>query len=98
MSASSLSSKLKSLGVTVGTREVSEVEANNRLAELRQLGIEFVDADWKLTHAAAQLKSRHRMSYADCYAAALAKEEKAELVTGDGEFKQVEGDVKIRWL
>jgi predicted nucleic acid-binding protein len=38
------------------------------------------------------------MPYADCYAAALANEEKAELVTGDGEFKQVEWDVKIRWL
>jgi predicted nucleic acid-binding protein len=79
-------------------REVSEAEANNSLAELRQLGIEFVDVGWQLTQAAAQLKSRHRMSYADCYAAALAKEEKAELVTGDGEFKQVEGDVKIHWL
>jgi predicted nucleic acid-binding protein len=79
-------------------REVSEAEANNSIAELRELGIEMVDVDWKLTHAAAQLKARHRMSYADCYAAALAKEEKAELVTGDGEFKQVEGDVKIRWL
>src|ERR1700694_81857 len=79
-------------------REVSEAEANNSIAELRQLGIEFVDVDWKLTYAAAQFKSRRRMSYADCYAAALAKEEKAELVTGDGEFKQVEGDIKIRWL
>ena len=98
MSASSLSSKLKSLGVTVGTREVSEAEANSSLAERRQLGIELVDVGWQLTHAAAQLKSRYRMSYADCYAAALAKEEKAELVSGDGEFKQVEGDIKLRWL
>ena len=79
-------------------REISQAEADDSIAELRQLGIEFVDVDWKLTHAAATLKARHRMSYADCYAAALAKEAKAELVTGDSEFKQVEGDVKIRWL
>jgi predicted nucleic acid-binding protein len=38
------------------------------------------------------------MSYADCFAAALAKLRKAELVTGDEEFKQVEGEIKIRWI
>ncbi|MBI2339278.1 MAG: PIN domain-containing protein [Deltaproteobacteria bacterium] len=35
------------------------------------------------------------MSYADCFAAALAKMKKAELITGDKEFKEVEGDIKI---
>ena len=29
---------------------------------------------------------------------ALAKERKAELVTGDEEFKQVEKEIKINWL
>jgi predicted nucleic acid-binding protein len=39
------------------------------------------------------------MSYADCFAAALAKIKNAELVTGDREFKVVEGELKrIRWL
>jgi predicted nucleic acid-binding protein len=38
------------------------------------------------------------MSYADCFAAALAKLKKAELVTGDKEFRQVEGELKILWL
>ena len=41
---------------------------------------------------------RHKMSYADCFAAALAKDRKAELVTGDKEFKQVDGEVNVRWL
>ena len=36
--------------------------------------------------------------YADYFAAALAKLRKAELVTGDKEFKQVEGEVKILWI
>ena len=31
-------------------------------------------------------------------AAALARRHKAELVTGDPEFKQVEGEIKIAWL
>jgi predicted nucleic acid-binding protein len=38
------------------------------------------------------------MSYADCFAAALAKSRKAELVTGDKEFKQVESEITVRWL
>ncbi|MBA3505068.1 MAG: PIN domain-containing protein [Betaproteobacteria bacterium] len=47
---------------------------------------------------AGTFKARHRMSYADCFAAALAKHRKSDLVTGDKEFKQVEGEVSIRWL
>jgi hypothetical protein len=38
------------------------------------------------------------MSYVDCFAAALAKLEKAELVSGDNEFKEVEKEVKILWI
>lgn len=38
------------------------------------------------------------MAYADCFAAALARTRNAELVTGDPEFKEVEGEVKIAWL
>jgi len=38
------------------------------------------------------------MSYADCFAAALAKLHKAELVTGDKDFKQVESEIKILWI
>lgn len=36
--------------------------------------------------------------YADCYAAACAKTYQAYLVTGDGEFKTVENEVKIQWV
>lgn len=78
--------------------EVSETEADKAIASLRRLGIEFIDVDWKLTRQAGFYKSRNRMSYADCFAAALAKENKAELVTGDREFKQVEGEIKIQWV
>ncbi len=79
-------------------REVSQREANKTISEMRQLGIEFVDADWRLAEIAAQFKARCKMSFADCFATALAKENKAELVTGDQEFKQVESDIKIRWV
>jgi len=79
-------------------REASEAEANKSIHELGQLGIEFVDADWTLAHEAAGFKSKHKMSFADCFAAALAKQKKAHLVTGDKEFKEVEEDISISWL
>ena len=79
-------------------REVSEADANQSVEELRKLGIEFVNADWDLSLEAARFKAKVRMSLADCYAAALAKRSKAELVTGDAEFKQVESEVKVIWL
>jgi predicted nucleic acid-binding protein len=47
---------------------------------------------------AATLKAHKKMSYADCFAAALAKMKKAELVTGDKEFKEVRKEVKILWI
>ena len=79
-------------------RKMSEAEADRSIAELGQLGIEFVDADWKLTREAATFKSKNKMSFADCFAAALAKENKADLVTGDQEFKQIEGEVRMLWV
>ena len=47
---------------------------------------------------AADFKARFKISLADAFAAALAKEKKAELVTGDREFKALEKEIKIEWL
>jgi len=53
-----------------------------------------------LARQAALFKSGKKISYADCFAAALAlaKLRKAELVTGDRDFKQVEGEVQVLWI
>lgn len=79
-------------------RRFSEAEADHAIADLRQLGIEFVDASWSLVRAASRFKAKGRISYADCFAAALAQEKKLELLTGDKEFKQVEDEVQVHWL
>src|ERR1700690_2273603 len=50
-------------------REISEQDANSSIKELRDLRIQFQDADWTLTREAARFKAQHKMSYADCYAA-----------------------------
>jgi len=79
-------------------REASVSDADRSIKELRHLGIEFVDADWTLAHEAGGFKSKHKMSYAGCFAAALAKQKKALLLTGDPEFKQVDSEITIDWL
>ena len=62
------------------------------------LPIEFHAADRELADLAADFKSRVSFSLADAFAAALAKKLKADLVTGDPEFKAVEKEIKIGWL
>jgi predicted nucleic acid-binding protein len=79
-------------------RETSESEADQKIDQLQELGIEFIQPDWKLTREAALFKSKNKMSYADCFAAALAKQRKAHLITGDHEFKEVQGEVLIHWV
>jgi len=79
-------------------REASEVEADKAVDDLKRLGIEFIDADWPIARIAGSFKAHNKMSYADCFAAALAKDRKSDLVTGDKEFKQIEAEINIRWL
>ncbi len=75
------------------------IEAWKQAAEvLKSLPIEFHPADRALSDQAADYKARFRISLADAFAAALAREKKAELVTGDREFKALEKEIKISWL
>ena len=57
-----------------------------------------VESDLVLARQAARFKASKKLSYADCFAAVLAKVRKAELITGDSEFKQVESEIRIAWL
>ena len=79
-------------------REQGKEVADQVSRALETLPIEVVDADRDLTRAAAQFKATKKMSYADCFAAALAQARKARLVTGDREFKQVADAIGIEWL
>lgn len=65
---------------------------------LQSLPIEFHSTSRALADLAADFKARFKISLADAFAAALAKEQKAELVTSDPEFKALEKDVSIRWV
>jgi predicted nucleic acid-binding protein len=62
------------------------------------LPITLVEANEEPTREAARIKAIKRMAYADCFAIALARLKKAELCTGDNEFKAVEKGIKVVWL
>jgi len=79
-------------------REAGQPRADEIAHVLSTLPIHIVHADLELAKQAAIFKASKKMSYADCFAAALAKQRKVELVTGDKEFQQVQGEVKILWL
>ncbi len=65
---------------------------------IQTLPITLVEANKELTREAARIKATKKMAYADCFAVALARLKKAELYTGDPEFKTVEKEVKVVWL
>ena len=65
---------------------------------LQGLPIDFHPTTRAQADTAADFKVRFKMSLADAFAAALVKEKKAELVTGDPEFKALQKEIKIVWL
>lgn len=79
-------------------REAGQQRAEEVAHLIHTLPIHLVPVDLELAKQAAIFKSGKKMSYADCFAAALAKNRRVELVTGDKEFRQVENEVKILWL
>ncbi len=82
--------------------QVERKAGTARWEEIREkllgLPIEIVPADQELAEAAGAIKAHRKMSLADCFAAALAKQRKADLYTGDSEFRPVENEIRIGWL
>jgi predicted nucleic acid-binding protein len=79
-------------------RRKSAAAADEALGLVALARIRIASADWPLTYQAAKYKSRYRLSYADAFAAALAHALGVQLVTGDPEFRTLEGEIRIRWL
>jgi predicted nucleic acid-binding protein len=65
---------------------------------LQGLPIDFHSTTREMADTAADFKARFKMSLADAFAAALAKERRVELVTGDPGFKMLEKEIKVGWL
>jgi len=68
------------------------------LAMLDEAALEMVPVGRELALAAAHIKAGAPVAYADAFAAALAIQTGATLVTGDPEFRQLETLLRIHWL
>jgi len=79
-------------------RERGIEEAGQAVNVIDSLAVEVVAADRQLVFAAAHMKARYSISYADAFAAAVAKRYGGRVMTGDPEFRAVEPEVAIHWL
>ena len=68
------------------------------LATMDATALEIVSVERELALIAAHIKAGHAIAYADAFAAALAQHCAAKLVTGDPEFRLLEGVLDIHWL
>ena len=82
----------------ISLRERGREMAEQILFLMEQLPIDIVNADVEMTLEAAKLKGSHPVAYADCYAAALAIQKNAKVVTGDPEFKTFERILSVEWI
>jgi ribonuclease VapC len=82
----------------VSQRKVGAARWGEAREKLLGLPLDIIAADQTLAEIAGEIKATRRMSLADCFAAALARQRRAELYTGDPEFRQVEKDISIIWL
>jgi len=79
-------------------RKVGAARWHEARHKLLGLPLEIAAADQTLAELAGEIKAAKQMSLAESFAAALAKQKKADLYTGDPEFRGVGKDVKIVWL
>lgn len=71
--------------------------ADEVLAVLPSLPLRVASADEYIPRV-VEMKARYPISLADCFAAALALDLDCPIVTGDPEFRKLEGILKIEWL
>lgn len=82
-------------------KEEGENKANTVLAIVKQYPVEYVQnisEDYLI--AAAKIKGRYPISYADAFAIATAIQKNGILITGDPEFKALEEArvIKVFWI
>ena len=78
----------RDLGAQAAHRALDSVQ---QWTDVESVGLE-------LAARAAWFKLRGGISYADCFAAALAHRDGLPLITGDPEFRRVEDVIRVVWL
>jgi predicted nucleic acid-binding protein len=79
-------------------REHDKERAVTVMSALQSLPIRLVDVTPQRAFHAAEIKSKYRLYYVDSFAAALAIENKATLVTSDSDFRKLGHGFPTVWL
>jgi len=81
-------------------REHSRFMALRTLAAIDQLPLHILPVSRTTVLAAAHIKARYAISYADAFAVVTAQEHQCPLVTGDPEFRALADDglIVVEWL
>jgi predicted nucleic acid-binding protein len=79
-------------------REHGPEQALTTVQAVSPLPIEVQDATPQRACKAADVKAKHKLYYADSFAAALAIEHKAALVTSDSDFRKLGHSIAAVWL
>ena len=72
-------------------------DAREVIATIDTLPLHVASADAYIPDV-VELKAKHPISLADCFAAALARDLDCPLVTGDPEFQKLKQVIKVEWL
>src|SRR5215470_6683958 len=79
-------------------RQFGESHARQTMDRLSHLSLQIVPVDLGVALKAAELKSTHGMPFVDCFAAALALQNEAVLVTSDTDFRKLGQHFRILWI
>lgn len=79
-------------------RKKGEEKADASVKDISCLPIVLIDVTTERVLAAANVKARHPVSYADAFVVAAAVEYSATIVTGDPEFKETASLAAVLWL
>lgn len=79
-------------------RKSGIIQAESSIKFVKRAGIIIEPVTTERVMNAARIKATISLSYADAFAASLALELNATLVTGDAEYKPLEPNLKVLWL
>ena len=79
-------------------RDLGPEQALTALHAVRPLPIELLDVTPQRALQAADVKTKYKLYYVDSFAAALAVEQKATLVTSDSDFRKLGHVFPVVWL
>ena len=79
-------------------RHASKDSASQTMSALGPLPLQILDATTQRCFRAAEVKATYKLHYVDAFAAALALEHKATLVTSDSDFKKLGHNFPVLWL